>query len=1070
MDNRFTIIKDLVIQACERLKKDGISVPSSMVDEAVKSLTSGNSSIEQVRSEILNMESAWRESHKKPAEEKTETLEIARNLQNLSVQHKGITLHMQDIDLMAIACSNDFSELENAMKNIGNISLPAILENEDFSQYRQRVFDSYLDSLTFRSDYIKNNDLALLRKVEYLFGSGLLTNEEKVIVQQILRDNKENGHGAIVSSLSAAFGEERCHEMIKTIWKFDPIEKEGVKGTSVEFYRGLSEQVRYFYDSITIDEECKYGRVMLQDGSFEDERLRKSLEYAKSMGKTVRMNALMFYMDCPDEVYNLEQNSTSSAIAREKLETYVDSVTRVMADYPGVVRSVDVFNELLNRFAMSGDVPYMVRGDIPQDLVSEDFDNIKSGWMKHLTVEDICEVMQVARRNLPNVEFMYNDDNLTDPKKLSATIELIRRIQDYSKGLGIQLIDSIGTQMHIDNNVSKEEIKNMFLTLKELGLPIEITEFDLAMTSGIEGLTPEQIEVLRQKKINEVFEVVEELKDECNIRGFTIWSKTDSQNFRVTLANEIAHREGKDFISTLHGGMFTGDMVPKSAEMAKLVRKQNFNYHGHTSRCGHASELSDELYVLAARNQGLSRIGFSDHVAFGPLENWQQGKRMHVSEVDGYIASIRKLQKDNPDIEIRCGFEAEYDPSKKGYLAELRKSCDYMILGQHYVQSGMGIVDAKDNPDYPLIYASMVCEAMETGIFDIVAHPDYFMLERDKCSSDESYALFMENARKASLMICTKAKEMGIPLELNVRGAKEYKEGRDTEFTYPHSLFWDVASEVGNEVIYAVDAHHPGHIMSIDEDREFVESKIDTSKLTFVSDEYDPVRARENNLSLQEAYEESLETGVTHETSMIQMLISGVDISEGDNAYERIGEVLSHSRERFIADSSERLRKMDERIAALDDNTLYTDEQKRALRAKWELRKERIIETCEARERAVDRAQISLSEAHEMGCETKDEFVEVVGYITEAKTSSNPVDIQRAESSIDAFKESKDSTKSETASIGDDKKVLVYKPSDTSSAGDSGSSTDGGFASSINLLIVIGMLVLFGIIVCFLIR
>lgn len=1069
MDNRFTIIKDLVIQACERLRKEGISVDSGKIDDIVSRLHSSDSSIEQIRSEVLNIERSARVNYEN-AKTLNEGLNVAKNLQNLSVQHKGITLHVQDIDLMAIACSNDFSELQRAMENISNISLPAILENEDFSQYRQRVFNSYLESLSFRNDYIENNDLSLMRKVEYLFGSGLLSNDEKVILQQILRDNKENGHEAIVSALTDSFGEERCHEMIKTIWKFDPVEKEGIKGTSVEFYRNLSEQVRYFYDSITVDEEFKYGRVMLQDGSFEDERLRKTLEYAKDMGKQVRANALMFYMDCPEEIYNLEQNSTSTAIAREKLETYVDSVTRVMADYPGVVRSVDLFNELLNRHALDGDVPYMVRGDIPQDMDVADFDNIKSGWLKHLTVEDICEIMQVARRNLPNVDFMYNDDHLTDPKKLPATIELIKRIQDYSKGLGIQLIDSIGTQMHIDNDVSKEEIRNMFLALKELGLPIEITEFDLAMTSGVEGLSPEQIEVLRQKKINEVFDVIEELKEECNIRGFTIWSKTDSQNFRVTLANEIAHKTGGEFISSLHGGFFTEGMVPKSAEMAKLIRKQNFNYHGHTSRCGHASDLSDELYILAARNQGLSRIGFSDHVAFSTLENWQQGKRMHESEIDGYIASIRKLQEDNPDMVIRCGFEAEYDPSKKGYLAELRKSCDYMILGQHYVQRGMGIVDSKDNPQYPLMYADMVCQAMETGIYDIFAHPDYFMLERSKCASDESYALFMENARTASLMICKKAKEMGIPLELNTRGAIVYGVYDDGEFAYPHSLFWDVASEVGNDVIYAVDAHHPGHLMSIDEDREFVESKIDTSKLNFVSNEYDPVLAREENLSLQEAYEESLDGSVTHETSMIQMLISGVDISDTDNVYERIGEVLSGSRQKFSNDAGARLSAVDKKLAEIEDNLSYSEEKKQALREKYRLRKERIIETCEARERAIDRAQMSLSEAHEIGCETKEEFVQVVGYLTEEKTSSNPVAIQNANNSIDAFKESKSESKTEVGSIGEKTKTYVYKPVDTGSSSDGSSGSDGGFSSSLNLLLVIGMLVLFGIVVSFIIR
>ena len=100
----------------------------------------------------------------------------------------------------------------------------------------------------------------------------------------------------------------------------------------------------------------------------------------------------------------------------------------------------------------------------------------------------------------------------------------------------------------------------------------------------------------------------------------------------------------------------------------------------------------------------------------------------------------------------------------------------------------------------------------------------------------------------------------------------------------------------------------------------------------------------------------------------------------------------------------------------------------------------------------------------------KEEFVQVVGYLTEAKTSSDPVSIERVNSSIDEFRESKETTKTETASIGEKPKTLVYKPVDNSSTSDSVSSSDGGFASSLNLLLVIGMLVLFGIIVSLMVR
>ena len=140
----------------------------------------------------------------------------------------------------------------------------------------------------------------------------------------------------------------------------------------------------------------------------------------------MRLNTLLFYMNCPDSLYNLEKTPESKALVKQKLQSYVETTTRFVVDngYYDTVRSVDVFNELLNRFAMSGETAYMYRGDIPQTLITmpnselDVDDNIKSGWLKHLDIVDLCDVIAVARRNLPTTDFMYSDDNLTDPKKL----------------------------------------------------------------------------------------------------------------------------------------------------------------------------------------------------------------------------------------------------------------------------------------------------------------------------------------------------------------------------------------------------------------------------------------------------------------------------------------------------------------------------------------------------------------------------------------------------------------------------------------------------------------------------
>lgn len=1066
MDNRYTMIKDLVTQACNRLREMGISIDDSVIETMVQDFHSKDISIDQVKASVLSMEREQRTKHEVEMVLNNE-LTIARNLQNLAVQHKGITLHNQDIELMMIATCNNFEELAVVMDKINVGIIPEGFGNGDFVQYRQTLFDNYINNLTSKNDFFGNKDIEFSRKLEYLSRSGLVTTEEMAEVMRIAKEKKELGNDAIISELTTTFGSEKVHDMLLTIRDFTPVEKSGVKSTSVEYYRSLHTQIKYFHDSITLDEEGKYGKLILQDGTFDDRTLRKDLEYIKSLGKTARVNALMFYMDCPEEVYKLEEGHEATRIAREKLTFYVDEVTKVLADYPDVVRSVDVFNELLNRHPMVGDVPYMVRGDIPQNVDSDDFDNINAGWLKHLSVEDICEILVTARENLPKVDFMYNDDHLVDPNKLPATIELIRRIQDYSKGLGVQLIDSIGTQLHMDNNISKEELRNMFISLSELGLPIEITEFDLAMTSNVEGLTDDEIEILRQHKINEIYEVINELKDKCDIRGFTVWSKTDSQNFRVSLTNEFLIRDGREPITTLHGGAYTEYCLPKSSEISKRIRKQNFNYHGHTSRCGHASSAHESLYVLAAKNMGIKTIGFSDHVAFSPLEYWQQGKRMHISEVEGYITSIRKLQKNNPDMIIRCGFEAEYSPLKVGYLSELRDSSDYMILGQHYVQDGFGIVKSQDNPEYPLIYAESICKAMETGIYDILAHPDYFMLERDTCSTDDKRQLFMENAKKASYMICEKAREMGIPLELNARGM-DYERGIDGEYKYPHSVFWNAAAEVGNEVLFGVDAHYPGHLMHIDDSREEIAAAIDISKLKLVSDDYDPVLAREKNERLQQAFAETRESSVTAETAMIEMLLNNFEIDGESELSEQFISNLDSWREQFAENAEAKIKKVDEKLETIERDIKISDTEKQQKRDKYALRKARIQETLEVRREAISRCKESVLEAKAIGCSSKEEYVEIIGVLTEVKTESNPMKIAAAGDRVEAFKQSKESSKGSDSLDGP--KTLVYSDQSGNNNGNSGNDSNGGYASSINLLLVIGMLVMFGLILGFMIK
>lgn len=979
-----------------------------------------------------------------------EKLSEVMELQELPLEYTGITLNNQDIDLMMIATSETFDDLRERLERITNIKT-TINPNASIEDERQRVFDLYMQSLIPKVESLKKPELRLSKKIEYLKQSGVLSGEEISIVDEIISTSSTQQE--MVRSLISSYSQNpsKLHQIYKTLRDYTPIEKTGIIGTSLEAYRNLYNQIQQNYNSITIDGEAKYGSIALDDGTFDFEHLKKSLDFARENGKQVRLNALIFYMDCPEYLYQLPKNEESKRLVKQKLMDYVSATTKFIAEngYSDVVRSYDVFNELLNRFSMNGEISYKYRGDIPQTGLTVD-DNIKSGWLKHLDISDLCDVIAEARRNLKESDFMFNDDNWIDPRKIEANKELILEIQKYEKEHSVKLIDSIGTQMHIDNDSSKPDIENMIRELSKFGLPIEITEFDIAMTKGVSGLSDFEIEILRQQKINEVYSVVEELREECNIRGFTIWSKTDRQNFRVSLENERRIKEGEPTIESLHGGVFTENMEPKSKTYKFLLKNdfQTFNYHTHTNRCGHAGISEDREYVERARANGITQLGFSDHVPVPELAYQDSEHQMHISEVDEYVESIRNLQAENPDMKINVGFEVEFDPMKEQFFGELREKVDYMILGQHFVPSSNGLVKKNNNPDYPIKYASMLCKAMESGIFDIVAHPDIFMEYRDSLASEEAKRQFDDNAVVASQMICNKAKEIGIPIELNFAGIDKGQIMSDGKYSYPHPTFWKIASETGVQVLYGVDAHDPSQFDKMGWNKKIADQIIDPKKLNIVSPNYNPVEARKNNSILQELYTKGQQLATTYETNLTQLLV--FRMLSGFPETTRMDELLPGEVDQMFENVSELMNKE----AEAEKIKISMEKKSAEPAAEQEFQSERteqilqhIEETHTNRQSVLDRTKQALQYSIEIGCNSKHDVISTVSKITEANSTK------------------KESTKEKLiASIEQTKQISQEKQQHDNSKGNNTATNNNGFTNTNSLILIITFIC--GIIIC----
>lgn len=225
------------------------------------------------------------------------------------------------------------------------------------------------------------------------------------------------------------------------------------------------------------------------------------------------------------------------------------------------------------------------------------------------------------------------------------------------------------------------------------------------------------------------------------------------------------------------------------------------NYHTHTQRCNHATGTERE-YVENAIARGLKILGFSDHTPQYFPGGYCTFMRMRTYELPEYCADVRALQREYRDkIQIHLGLEAEYYPAFwEELLSRAHDSgVEYMILGQHWLGNELnepGSATATVDESLLRRYCHQVCDAMETGKFTYIAHPDLINFTGDR-------KIYQRHIRD----LCCAAKQSGTPLEINLLGMAS---GRH----YPNEAFWEIAAEEGCQAVLGMDAHAPKHILN----------------------------------------------------------------------------------------------------------------------------------------------------------------------------------------------------------------------------------------------------------------
>ncbi len=232
--------------------------------------------------------------------------------------------------------------------------------------------------------------------------------------------------------------------------------------------------------------------------------------------------------------------------------------------------------------------------------------------------------------------------------------------------------------------------------------------------------------------------------------------------------------------------------------------RQEFNYHTHTYRCGHASNCPDEAYVVAALEAGFTRLGFSDHAPYP--DRSKPSDRMEFDQLDGYLRSISSLKEKYADqLELKLGFEMEYFPEYQEYIEKvLLKNGDYLICGQHYDHRD-GLFDyahGQSSREKLLTYGRLIAEGLHRVPFLYLAHPDYF------CAGITD---FDETCRQISHQICQAAVDTNTPLEVNINHVlsprRHYPDG--DHCIYPFRKFWEITQHYPLRCLYGFDAHDP---------------------------------------------------------------------------------------------------------------------------------------------------------------------------------------------------------------------------------------------------------------------
>jgi len=229
------------------------------------------------------------------------------------------------------------------------------------------------------------------------------------------------------------------------------------------------------------------------------------------------------------------------------------------------------------------------------------------------------------------------------------------------------------------------------------------------------------------------------------------------------------------------------------------------DYHLHGNFCGHATgDLAE--YVETAVAKGFTEIGFSDHLP--KVVDPDPYHAMLEENLPRYVERVLALREANRGrITIKLGIEADYFEGHEAETKRLVESqpFDYVLGALHFLgdwhftsKAGIDRYASEDAAEAFPKYFGHLKRMIETGLFDVVAHPD--ALRRGVFQPVQS----MEKEHREIARLLARG---NMAIEINTAGIR-----RGAGSVYPERDFFAACVAERVPVTLGSDAHSPGDV------------------------------------------------------------------------------------------------------------------------------------------------------------------------------------------------------------------------------------------------------------------